>query len=72
MSELKVSQTGRWTAQQARAVLAEIDRRGIIARAGRVARIGGRTRLRLTQNPGAQQLYQRLERGLFRGFGPAR
>lgn len=29
MSELKVSRTGRWTAEQARAVLAEVDRRGI-------------------------------------------
>lgn len=29
MSELKISRTRRWTAQQARAVLAEIDRRGI-------------------------------------------
>ncbi len=36
----------------------------VIARAGRVARIGGRTRLRLTQNPGAQQLYERLEHAL--------
>jgi len=29
MPELKISRTGRWTAEQARAVLAEIDRRGI-------------------------------------------
>ena len=29
MSELKISRTGHWTEQQARAVLAEIDRRGI-------------------------------------------
>lgn len=29
MSELKISRTHRWTADQARAVLAEIDRRGI-------------------------------------------
>jgi hypothetical protein len=36
----------------------------IIARAGRVARIGGRTRLRLTQNPAVQQLYARLQHAL--------
>ena len=33
----------------------------IVARAGRITRIGGRTRLRLTHNPGIQQLYERLE-----------
>jgi len=33
----------------------------VIARAGRVVRIGGRTRLRLAQNPGVQQLYERLD-----------
>jgi hypothetical protein len=33
----------------------------ILARAGRITRIGGRTRLRLTHNPGIQQLYERLE-----------
>ncbi|HKF68462.1 MAG TPA: hypothetical protein VKB36_18070 [Vicinamibacterales bacterium] len=31
----------------------------VIARAGRVVRIGGRTRLRLVQNPGVQSLYER-------------
>src|SRR5262244_741685 len=36
----------------------------VIARAGRVARIGGRTRLRLTHNPGIQRLYERLEQAL--------
>jgi Transposase DDE domain group 1 len=36
----------------------------VIARAGRVARIGGRTRLRLTQNPGIQRLYEKLEHAL--------
>jgi hypothetical protein len=36
----------------------------VIARAGRVARIGGRTRLRLTQNPKVQRLYERLEHAL--------
>jgi len=36
----------------------------VIARAGRVARIGGRTRLRLTHNPGIQRLYERLEHAL--------
>jgi hypothetical protein len=36
----------------------------VIARAGRVVRIGGRTRLRLAQNPGVQQLYERLDRAL--------
>jgi Transposase DDE domain group 1 len=35
-----------------------------IARAGRVTRIGGRTRLRLTQNPAVQRLYERLENAL--------
>ncbi len=33
----------------------------VIARAGRVVRIGGRTRLQLVQNPGVQQLYERLD-----------
>ena len=33
----------------------------VIARAGGVVRIGGRTRLRLVQNPGVQQLYERLD-----------
>jgi hypothetical protein len=32
----------------------------VIARAGRVARIGGRARLRLTQNPSVQLLYDRI------------
>jgi hypothetical protein len=36
----------------------------VIVRAGRVARIGGRTRLRLTQNPRIQSLYERLEHAL--------
>jgi hypothetical protein len=36
----------------------------VIARAGRVVRIGGRTRLRLTHNPGVQQLSERLDRAL--------
>jgi hypothetical protein len=36
----------------------------VIARAGRVVRIGGRTRMRLAQNPGVQQLYERLEHAL--------
>jgi hypothetical protein len=36
----------------------------VIARAGRVTRIGGRTRLRLAHNPGIQQLYERLEHAL--------
>jgi len=36
----------------------------VIARAGRVARIGGRTRLRLTLNPDIQRLYERLEQAL--------
>jgi hypothetical protein len=36
----------------------------VIARAGRVVRIGGRTWLRLTQNPSVQQLYERLEDAL--------
>jgi hypothetical protein len=36
----------------------------VIARAGRVARIGGRTRLRLALNPSIQQLYRRLEHAL--------
>jgi len=36
----------------------------VIARAGRVARIGGRTRLRLTHNPDIQRLYERLEQAL--------
>jgi len=36
----------------------------VIARAGRIVRIGGRTRLRLAQNPGVQQLYERLEHAL--------
>jgi hypothetical protein len=36
----------------------------VIARAGRVVRIGGRTRLRLAQNPAVQQLYKRLEHAL--------
>jgi hypothetical protein len=36
----------------------------LIARAGRVARIGGRTRLRLTQNPAVQRLYERLDHAL--------
>ena len=36
----------------------------IIARAGRVTRIGGRTRLRLAQNPGVQHLYERLQHAL--------
>jgi Transposase DDE domain group 1 len=36
----------------------------VIARAGRVVRIGGRTRLRLAHNPGVQQLYERLDHAL--------
>ena len=36
----------------------------VIARAGRVVRIGGRTRLRLAQNPSVQQVYKRLEHAL--------
>jgi hypothetical protein len=36
----------------------------VIARAGRVARIGGRTRLRLAHNPSVQQLYERFEHAL--------
>jgi DDE family transposase len=36
----------------------------VIARAGRVVRIGGRTRLRLAENPSVQQLYARLEHAL--------
>jgi hypothetical protein len=36
----------------------------LIARAGRVARIGGRTRLRLPLNPSVQHLYRRLEHAL--------
>jgi Transposase DDE domain group 1 len=36
----------------------------VIARAGRVVRIGGRTRLRLAQNPSIQQLYERLDNAL--------
>jgi hypothetical protein len=36
----------------------------VIARAGRVTRIGGRTRLRLAQNPAVQQLYDRLQQAL--------
>ena len=36
----------------------------VIARAGRIVRIGGRTRLRLAQNPSVQQLYERLDHAL--------
>jgi Transposase DDE domain group 1 len=36
----------------------------VIARAGRVVRIGGRTRLRLADNPSVQQLYERLDHAL--------
>jgi Transposase DDE domain group 1 len=36
----------------------------VIARAGRVARIGGRTRLRLAHNPSIQHLYERLGHAL--------
>jgi hypothetical protein len=36
----------------------------VIARAGRVVRIGGRTRLRLAQHPSVQQLYDRIHPGL--------
>jgi hypothetical protein len=36
----------------------------IVARAGRIARIGGRTRLRLAHNPGVQQLYERIEHAI--------
>jgi hypothetical protein len=36
----------------------------VIARAGRVVRIGGRTRLRLAENPSVRQLYERLEHAL--------
>jgi Transposase DDE domain group 1 len=36
----------------------------VIARAGRVVRIGGRTRLRLAENPGVQLLYDRLQHAL--------
>ena len=36
----------------------------VIARAGRIVRIGGRTRLRLAQNPRVQQLYERLDHAL--------
>jgi hypothetical protein len=36
----------------------------VIARAGRVVRIGGRTRLRQAQNPRVQQLYEGPEHAL--------
>jgi hypothetical protein len=36
----------------------------VIARAGRVTRLGGRTQLRLAQNPSVQQLYERLQHAL--------
>jgi hypothetical protein len=36
----------------------------VIARAGRITRIGGCTRLRLTQNPSVEHLYERLQRAL--------
>jgi len=36
----------------------------VIARAGRVTRIGGRKFLRLAQNPSVQQLYDRLQHAL--------
>jgi Transposase DDE domain group 1 len=36
----------------------------VIARAGRVVRIGGRTRLRLAENPSVRQLYEKLEHAL--------
>jgi hypothetical protein len=36
----------------------------VIARAGRVTRIGGRQVLRLAQNPGVQHLYERLQHAL--------
>jgi hypothetical protein len=36
----------------------------VITRAGRITRIGGRTRLRLAQNPSVQQLYEKLEHAL--------
>jgi hypothetical protein len=36
----------------------------VIARAGRVVRIGGRARLRLAENPSVRQLYERLEHAL--------
>jgi hypothetical protein len=36
----------------------------VIARAGRVARIGGRGRLRLAHNPSVQQIFERLEHAL--------
>jgi hypothetical protein len=36
----------------------------LIARAGRVTRIGGRTRLRLAHNPSVQHLYDRLQHAL--------
>jgi len=36
----------------------------IVARAGRITRIGGRTRLRLADNPGIQRLYERIEHAI--------
>jgi hypothetical protein len=36
----------------------------VIARAGRIARIDGRTRLRLAKNPSVQHLYERLQHAL--------
>jgi hypothetical protein len=36
----------------------------VIARAGRVTRIGGHMRMRLAQNPSVQHLYERLEHAL--------
>jgi hypothetical protein len=36
----------------------------VIARAGRVTRIGGRTRLRLAHNPTVQRLYEKLQHAL--------
>ena len=40
----------------------------VITRAGRVTRIGGRTRLRLAHNPSVQQLYDRLQHALVAEF----
>ena len=59
MSELKILRTRRWTAQQAREVLAEIDRRGIPV-----------NRFAAEKGLGAERLY-RWKRLLARRRGPA-
>ena len=59
MSELKISRTGRWTADQARAVLAEVDRRGIPV-----------NRFAAEKGLGAERLY-RWKRLLARQRSPA-